>query len=106
MKELIGRATQEGENFWKELGVNYNSSEDDDYAESEVEEDFVDSDFDISESLRSDKATPKPKPKPTKKKIKKVVETENAKEIIKKIFIITKVNRTETNGKGINGRKN
>lgn len=107
MKELIGRANKEGESFWREIGVNYNSSEDDDYAESEVEEDYVDSDFDLSESYRSVKNSKKRKlkPKPKKTKIKKVVETKDAEQVVKKIFIITKMNGGESNGKVINGKK-
>ncbi len=49
MHELVGRALAEGEKFWHEIGVDYDSEEDDDYIESPVEEDEVDSDFDVSD---------------------------------------------------------
>lgn len=99
MKELIERANREGERFWRELGVKCSSSDDDDYVESEVEEDEVDSDFDASENSLLE-------PRGRKKvKAKKVVQVKDKKEVVKKIFIITKVTRGETNGKALNGKK-
>ncbi len=49
MHELVGRAIAEGEKFWQELGVEPDSESDEDYVESSVDEDQVDSDFDVSD---------------------------------------------------------
>ena len=55
MEELLKRAKKEGNKFWKELGVDYDSADDDDYVESDIEEDIVDSDFDLSPTKEDNK---------------------------------------------------
>ena len=96
MHELVVRAITEGEEFWREIGLDYNSEDDDDYMESSVEEDEVDSDFDVSDdegegmrarskskkghkkaSSNNKHSNGKEKKKEVKKRQKKVAEVES-----------------------------
>lgn len=49
MHELIGKAREEDEQFWQQLGFFQEPENDDDYVESDNAEDVVDSDFDQPE---------------------------------------------------------
>lgn len=104
MHELVDRALAEGEKFWKEIGLDYNSEDDDDYIESSIEEDEVDSDFDVSddEGIESPKRrVKKGKKKGKKKAAKKEVKKQEEESEIKPIFAITRV---ELNGSGGAGK--
>ena len=59
----MGRALQQDEALWRQLGGDYNSASDDDYVESSIEEDQVDSDFDLPE------CEPKRRPRTGRKKV-------------------------------------
>lgn len=49
MHELVGKAREEDEQFWQQLGFFQEAESDDDYVESSAGEDVVDSDFDQPE---------------------------------------------------------
>ncbi len=49
MHELVGKAREEDEQFWQQLGFFQEADSDDDYIESSCDEDIVDSDFDQPE---------------------------------------------------------
>ena len=81
MHELVKRAATEGEKFWREMGIDYNSDEDEDYIESDVEEDVVDSDFDAPESDEDECHGKKKRSRNAKeKRAKKVKKVEKPKE--------------------------
>ena len=79
MHELIGKAREEDDQFWSQLGFFKEAESDDDYVASSAGEDVVDSDFDQPEEEEHEnesestkerdmkkKAIPIPKPPPHK----------------------------------------
>ena len=68
MHELVGKAREEDEQFWQQLGVFQEAESDVDYVASSAGEDVVDSDFDQPEEEDKENETESTKERDTKKK--------------------------------------